>query len=123
MSTNEPAAPPAGAPSAPPPRRITTTHSVVRFTVIAAAPPCPVFHQGDVFYVRQHVIDTEFSPTKNFCFHTLAALHKVFERVRRGPVGGKETFACRDKGMVQFEVERLPDETASIGRAGTPPAG
>ena len=59
------------------------------------------------------------SVTKNFCYHTLVGLHNVFERVRRGPVGGKETFSCRDNEMVEFEVERLPDEEAAIGRAET----
>ena len=91
-------------------RRILTQHSVVRFTVLRAAPRCPVFHPGDVFYVRQHVLDTEISVAKNFCYHTLFDLYKVYKRIRQGPVGGKETFACRDEQMVAFEVERLPDE-------------
>ena len=98
-------------------RRRLTDHSVVRFTVRQAADPCPVFHPGDVFYVRQHVLDTEVSITRNFCYHTLFDLYEVFKRVRQGSVGGKETFKCRDKEMVVFEVERLPDECASIGRA------
>ena len=99
-------------------RRRLTEHSVVRFTVLQAADPCPAFHPGDVFYVRQHMLDTEVSITKNFCYHTLFDLYEVFKRVRQGPVGGKEVFNCRDKGMVVFEVERLPDEKAFIGRAG-----
>ena len=40
----------------------------------------------------------------------------------RRTFGGKETFSCRDKGMVQFEIERLADEEATIGRAETPQA-
>lgn len=99
-------------------RRVVTEHTVVRFTVLRSAPKCPVFHPGDVFFVRQHVLDTEVSLSKNFCYHTLSDLYEVFKRVRKGPVGGKETFACRDKGMVEFEAERMPDEKASIGRAG-----
>ena len=98
-------------------RRILTQHSVVRLTVLRAADPCPAFHPGDVFYVRQHVLDTEISTIRNFCYNALFDLYKVYMRVRRGPVGGKETFLCRDKGMVEFEVERLPDEKALIGRA------
>jgi uncharacterized repeat protein (TIGR04076 family) len=89
---------------------------VVRITVTQAAELCPVFRKGDVFYVRQHILDTEVSTIRNFCFHTLASLHAVFARVRRAPIGTKETMACRDKAMVHFEVERLADETASIGR-------
>lgn len=98
-------------------RRYTTTHSVVKFTVLGSADPCPAFHPGDVFYVHQHMLDTEVSSVRNFCYHTLFDLYDVYKRVRKGPIGGKEVFACRDKQMVQFEVERMPDETASIGRA------
>jgi hypothetical protein len=98
-------------------RRVVTQHSVVRFTVLRAAPRCPVFHPGDLFFVRQHVLDTETSISKNFCYHTIFDLYEVYGRVRQGPVGGKEVFKCRDKEMVTFEVERMPDEEASIGRA------
>jgi hypothetical protein len=98
-------------------RRYVTTHSVVRFTVLRSADPCPAFHPGDVFFVRQHMLDTEVSSIRNFCYHTLFDLYEVYRRVRKGPVGGKEVFKCRDKEMVEFEVERMPDEQASIGRA------
>ena len=96
--------------------RCCTTHSVVRFTVLRASPKCPSFRKGDVFYVRQHMLDTDVSAIRNFCYHTLSDLYAVYGRVRKGPVGGKELMDCRDKAMVQFEVERLPDETAEIGR-------
>lgn len=97
--------------------RVCTTHSVVRFTVRRASHKCPSFRAGDVFYVRQHMLDTDVSAIRNFCYHTLTDLYAVYGRVRKGPVGGKETMDCRDKAMVQFEVERLADETAEIGRA------
>jgi hypothetical protein len=97
--------------------RVCTTHSVIRFTVRAANPRCPSFRAGDVFYVRQHMLDTDVSAIRNFCYHTLSDLYAVYGRVRKGPVGGKEIMDCRDKAMVQFEVDRLPDETAEIGRS------
>ncbi|GEM_PF-569893 len=97
--------------------RIVTTHSVVRFTVLRASPKCPSFRKGDVFYVRQHMLDTDVSAVRNFCYHTLSDLYAVYGRVRQSPVGGKEAMDCRDKAMVRFEVERLADETAEIGRS------
>jgi len=99
---------------------VCTTHSVVRFTVKRASPRCPAFRAGDVFYVRQHMLDTDVSAVRNFCYHTLTDLYAVYGRVRKGPVGGRETMDCRDKAMVGFEVERLADETAEIGRAEVP---
>jgi uncharacterized repeat protein (TIGR04076 family) len=100
--------------------RVVTTHSVVRFTVLRASPKCPSFRKGDVFYVRQHMLDTDVSAIRNFCYHTLSDLYAVYGRVRKGPVGGKEVMDCRDKAMVRFEVERLADETAEIGRSMSP---
>jgi uncharacterized repeat protein (TIGR04076 family) len=100
--------------------RTVTTHSVVRFTVLRASPKCPSFRKGDVFYVRQHMLDTDVSGVRNFCYHTLSDLYAVYGRVRKGPIGGKELMDCRDKAMVQFEVERLADETAEIGRSAVP---
>jgi hypothetical protein len=97
-----------------------TTHSVVRFRVTRASPRCPVFRKGDEFFVRQHVLDTEVSTVRNFCYHSLTDLYAVYARVRQLPVGGKEGLDCRDKAMVHFEVERLPDEHAPIGRAEVP---
>jgi len=91
-------------------------HSVVRFTVSRADPKCPVFKAGDTFYVRQHVLDTEVSAIRNFCYHSLSDLYEVYRTVRRGPIGNKKTMDCRDKAMVQFEVERLADEDAPIRR-------
>jgi hypothetical protein len=73
-----------------------------------------------VFFVRQHVLDTEVSTIRNFCYHTLFDLYEKYKKVRQGPVGGKETHKCRDKGMVELVVERLPDEEACIGRAESP---
>jgi len=101
-------------------KKIHTTHSVVKITVVRAAPRCPVFETGDVFYVRQHILDTEVSTIRNFCFHTLASLHDVFARIRKSEVGTSETFFCRDNKMVKFTVERLADERATIGRGPVP---
>ena len=97
-------------------RRTTTRHSVVKVTVTHAGKICPVFETGDFFYVRQHIVDTEVSSIRNFCYHTLASLHEVFVRVRGGQVGASEVFRCRDKATVEFLVERLADEQATIGR-------
>ena len=98
------------------PGRPLTKHSVVRFTVIRAAEACPVFKAGDVFVVRQHVLDTEVSTIRNFCFHSLSDLYSVYKRVRSKAIGSKETMDCRDKAMVQFEAERLADEDTPLHR-------
>ena len=97
--------------------RVVTTHSVVSCKVLRASPRCPSFRKGDVFYVRQHMLDTDVSAIRNFCYHSLTDLYAVYGRVRKGPVGSREIMDCRDKAMVQFEVERLADETAEIGRS------
>jgi hypothetical protein len=97
--------------------RLHSKHSVVRLTVQRAAKKCPVFRAGDVFYVRQHVLDTEVSSVRNFCYHTLSDLYPVYCRVRKGKMGGSEIFQCRDKKMVKFLVERLPGEEATIGHS------
>jgi len=66
------------------------------------------------------MLDTDVSAIRNFCYHTLTDLYAVYGRVRKGPVGGKEAMDCRDQAMVGFEIERLADETAEIGRAEMP---
>ena len=30
--------------------------------------------------------------------------------MRKQEVGSKETFRCRDNGIIEIEIERLPDE-------------
>ncbi len=101
----------------PVPDKSISTHTVIKFTIQQAEKKCPLFRTGDFYYVRQHILDTEVSSIGNFCYHTLADLYAIYCRIRKSDIGSFEVFDCRDKSMVQFQVERLADEHAPIGRS------
>lgn len=90
--------------------------TVVRITAIRVNSSCPIFRTGDVFYIRKHCFDLSENSLTKYCYHSLRDLYEVFARVRKGAVGNKEVFKCRDNGIVEFEVERLPDEYYSYER-------
>ena len=85
-------------------------YSVVRIAVAEVREHCPFYKAGDTFYVRQQCFDPATATPKQFCMHSLNDIYEAYMKVRRGPVGNKETVGCTDKGIVQFVVERLPDE-------------
>ena len=85
-------------------------HSVVRVTVKETREYCPFYKQGDTFFVRQQCFDPATATPKQFCMHSLNAIYETYRAVRRGPVGNTKVVGCVDKGIAQFEVERLPDE-------------
>lgn len=85
-------------------------YSVVRVTVKETRQYCPFYEPGDQSFVRQQCFDPGTGTPRQFCIHSLKDIYETYTKVRRGPVGGKETVGCVDEGIAQFEIERLPDE-------------
>lgn len=91
--------------------------TVVRITVKEVSNNnCPIFRTGDVIYIKKHCFDLGANKLEKYCFHSLSDLYEVFIRVRKKEVGNKERFKCRDNNIVEFELERLPDECYSYER-------
>ena len=85
-------------------------YPVVQVTVKETREYCPFYKKGDKFFIRQQCFDPAAATPKQFCMHSLNDIYETYMKVRKGPVGSKETVGCRDNGIAQFEIERLPDE-------------
>lgn len=85
-------------------------YSVVRVTVKETREYCPFYKKGDKFFIRQQCFDPATAAPKQFCMHSLNDIYETYMKVRRSPVGSKQTVGCMDKGIAQFELERLADE-------------
>ncbi len=83
--------------------------SVVKVTVTRITDHCPFYKEGDSFLIRQQCFDPACATPRQFCLHSLKDLYETWREVRRGPVGGKASVGCMDKGKAQFELERLDD--------------
>ena len=86
------------------------TYSVVRVTVKETREYCPFYKPGDIFYIRQQCFDPVTASPKQFCMHSLTDIYNTYMEVRRGPIGNIKIIGCMDKGIAQFEIERLADE-------------
>jgi len=87
-----------------------TVYSVVRVTVKETREYCPFYKPGDTFFIRQQCFDPATAKPKQFCIHSLNDIYETYMKVRKGPVGNKKIVGCIDKGIAQFEIQRLPDE-------------
>ena len=85
-------------------------YAVVRITVKETREHCPFYRPGDTFIVRQQCFDPTAATPKQFCMHSLRDIYETYMTVREGPVQNKKVVGCFDEGIVQFEIERLPDE-------------
>lgn len=85
-------------------------YEVVRITVKETREYCPFYELGDTFFIRQQCFEPATAAPKQFCIHSLNDIYETYMKVRKGPVGNKKIAGCFDKGIVQFEIERLPDE-------------
>ena len=85
-------------------------YSVVRITVKDTREYCPFYRPGDTFLVRQQCFEPATATPKQFCMHSLNDIYETYMEVREGPVQNKRIVGCADKGIAQFEIERLPDE-------------
>ena len=96
-------------------------YSVVKVTVKETREYCPFYKPGDTFYIRQQCFDPGTATPAQFCMHSLNDIYETYMGVRGGPVGGKAALGCMDKGIAQFEVERVHDEEGAGWNR--PPAG
>ena len=85
-------------------------YSVVKVTVTETREHCPFYKPGDEFYIRQQCFDSGTASLGQFCMHSLNDIYATYMEVRGRPVGSKAVLGCMDKGIAQFEIERMPDE-------------
>lgn len=85
-------------------------YSVVRIMVKETREYCPFYKAGDTFFIRQQCFDPTTATPRQFCIHSLNDIYETYMAVRKGPVGNKKIVGCIDKGIVQFEIQRLADE-------------
>ena len=88
----------------------TSMYSVVRIIVKSTREYCPFYKPGDTFFIRQQCFDPTSATPKQFCMHSLNDIYETYMQVRKGALRNKKTVGCMDEAIVQFEVERLPDE-------------
>jgi hypothetical protein len=84
--------------------------TVVRMTIAKKNGYCPVFREGQEIVIKKHCFDTAFNEEGKYCYATLADDYPVYARLRNEPVGTKERFRCKDNGIIEIEVERMPNE-------------
>ena len=85
-------------------------YSVVKITVVGLREECPFYKLGDTIVLRQQCFSPAHATPKQFCTHTLHDLYPIYMELRKAPVGTKKKGGCMDNGIVEFELERLPDE-------------
>lgn len=85
-------------------------YSVVKVTVLSIATHCPFYKAGDTWVIKQQCFDPSLGTPRQYCIHSFIDMYATYKQVRYGPVGGKARAGCCDKGIAQFELERLPDE-------------
>ena len=91
-------------------KRRPNMYSVVRVIVKETREYCPFYKPGDTFFIRQQCFDPVTATPKQFCMHSLNDIYETYMKVRKNPVGNKKIIGCMDKGIAQFEIERLSDE-------------
>ncbi len=84
--------------------------TVIRMRIINKKGYCPVFNEGQEIIIKKHCFDTTINRLQKYCYATLADIYPVYYEMRKKEVGTKNTFKCRDNGIIEIEVERLPDE-------------
>ncbi len=85
--------------------------TVVQMTVTKKNGYCPIFREGQTIVIKKHCFDTSINTLQRYCYATLTDIYPMYYKMRREDVGTKEIFKCRDNGIIEIEVERLPDQT------------
>ena len=94
-------------------KRKPNMYPVVRITMKETRAYCPFYKLGDIFFIRQQCFDPTTAMPKQFCMHSLNDIYETYRKVRKGPVGNKKIEGCHDKGIVQFDIQRLLSEEGS----------
>ena len=84
--------------------------TVVQMTIIKKNGYCPVFKEGQKIIIKKHCFDTSINTLQKYCYATLADIYPMYFKMRKEEIGSKESFSCRDNGIIEIEVERLADE-------------
>lgn len=84
--------------------------TVIRMKIIKKNGYCPIFKEGQEIIIKKHCFDTSVNTLERYCYATLTDIYPVYSKIRIEQVGRKEIFKCRDNGIIEIEVERLPDE-------------
>ena len=86
------------------------SQTVIRMIVLNKNGYCPVFNTGQEIIIKKHCFDTSINTLQKYCYATLSDIYPIYYKMRKEPVGSREPFSCRDNGIIEIEVERLPDE-------------
>jgi len=84
--------------------------TVIRMTIIKKMGYCPIFSEGQQILIKKHCFDTSINTLQRYCYATLADIYPLYYKMRKEKIGTKERFLCRDNGIIEIEVERVPDE-------------
>ena len=84
--------------------------TVIKMTIIKKNGYCPIFEEGQEIIIKKHCFDTSCNTLQKYCYATLADIYPIYSKMRKEEIGTTETFKCRDNGIIEIEVERLPNE-------------
>jgi uncharacterized repeat protein (TIGR04076 family) len=90
--------------------------TVIKMTVVKKNNYCPIFEEGDEIIIKKHCLDVNLNKLNKFCYATLADIYPKCNELRKQPVGAKNTFLCRDNGIIEIELERMEDELYDFER-------
>lgn len=90
--------------------------TVIKMTVVKKNNYCPIFEEGDEIVIKKHCFDVSFNKLEKYCYATLADIFPKCNNLRKQPVGSKDTFTCRDNGIIEIELEKLDDEPYDFER-------
>jgi len=82
--------------------------TVVKMTIVKKNGYCPIFKIGQEIVIKKHCFDTTLNTLEKYCYATLADIYPMYFAMRKKEIGTKETFWCRDNGIIEIEIERLP---------------
>jgi len=85
-------------------------YSVVKISVVGLKKECPFYKFGDTMIIRQQCFSPHHATPSEFCMHSLYDLYPIYMELRKAPPGTKQRKSCPDEGIIEFELERLPDE-------------
>jgi uncharacterized repeat protein (TIGR04076 family) len=90
--------------------------TVIKMTVVKKNNYCPIFEEGDEIIIKKHCLDVDSNKLDKFCYATLADIYPKCNELRKQPIGAKDTFHCRDNGIIEIELERMEDELYDFER-------
>ena len=90
--------------------------TVIRMRVVKKNGYCPLFEPGDAITIKKHCFDLAANALTKYCYATLADIYPLYSQLRKQDIGSTLPFKCRDNGIIEIELERLPDEVYDYER-------